>query len=36
MVLFIPPGDRSDPTRPSEFYDSTFNYLEKNLAAVLD
>ena len=27
MVLFIPPGDASDPTRPPEFYDPTFNYL---------
>ncbi|HEX6173648.1 MAG TPA: DUF2075 domain-containing protein, partial [Candidatus Binatia bacterium] len=27
MVIFVPPGDPSDPTRSSEFYDSTFNYL---------
>jgi len=27
MVLFIPPGDSSDPTRLPEFYDETFNYL---------
>lgn len=27
MVIFVPPGDLSDPTRSSEFYDSTFNYL---------
>jgi hypothetical protein len=27
MVLFVPPGDSSDPTRSPEFYDSTFNYL---------
>jgi schlafen family protein len=27
MVLFVPPGDPSDPTRSPEFYDSTFNYL---------
>lgn len=27
MVLFIPPGDETDPTRPPEFYDSTFRYL---------
>ena len=27
MVIFVPPGDASDPTRSSEFYDSTFNYL---------
>jgi hypothetical protein len=28
MVLFIPPGDPSDPTRNPEFYDSTFAYLQ--------
>ena len=27
MVIFVPPGDSSDPTRSPEFYDSTFNYL---------
>jgi hypothetical protein len=27
MVLFIPKGDVSDPTRASEFYDPTFEYL---------
>jgi hypothetical protein len=27
MVIFIPPGDPSDPTRSPEFYDPTFNYL---------
>jgi hypothetical protein len=27
MVLFVPPGDRSDPTRLPEFYDETFAYL---------
>src|SRR6266496_843486 len=27
MVVFVPPGDISDPTRSSAFYDSTFNYL---------
>ena len=27
MVLFIPPGDPSDPTRLPEFYDETFRYL---------
>jgi Uncharacterized conserved protein (DUF2075) len=27
MVIFVPPGDPSDPTRSPEFYDSTFNYL---------
>ena len=27
MVVFVPPGDTSDPTRSPAFYDSTFNYL---------
>jgi hypothetical protein len=27
MVIFVPPGDPSDPTRSPEFYDSTFRYL---------
>jgi hypothetical protein len=27
MVIFVPPGPSSDPTRIAEFYDSTFNYL---------
>jgi hypothetical protein len=27
MVIFVPPGSSSDPTRKAEFYDSTFNYL---------
>jgi schlafen family protein len=27
MVIFVPPGDQSDPTRDPEFYDSTFKYL---------
>ncbi len=27
MVVFIPPGDPSDPTRLPAFYDTTFNYL---------
>jgi hypothetical protein len=29
MVVFIPTGDSSDPTRPPAFYDSTFNYLRE-------
>ncbi len=29
MVIFVPPGDSIDPTRSSEFYDSTFNYLSE-------
>lgn len=27
MVIFIPPGDKSDPTRTPAYYDSTFEYL---------
>jgi hypothetical protein len=27
MVLFVPPGDPSDPTRLPEFYDETFRYI---------
>ena len=27
MVVFVPPGDRDDPTRLPEFYDETFEYL---------
>lgn len=27
MVIVVPPGDSSDPTRDRSFYDSTFNYL---------
>jgi len=29
MVLFVPPGDASDPTRLPAFYDETFDYLKK-------
>ena len=29
MVVFIPDGDPDDPTRPSEFYDRTFEYLRE-------
>jgi Schlafen group 3, DNA/RNA helicase domain len=29
MVIFIPPGESSDPTRSPEFYDSTFRYLSE-------
>jgi len=29
MVLFVPPGDVSDPTRSPAIYDSTFNYLRE-------
>ena len=27
MIIIVPEGDNSDPTRPSENYDSTYNYL---------
>lgn len=27
MVIFVPPGDDADPTRPPEYYDATFEYL---------
>lgn len=27
MVIFVPPGDPSDPTRSPKYYDSTFQYL---------
>jgi Uncharacterized conserved protein (DUF2075) len=27
MVVFVPPGEPTDPTRSAAFYDSTFNYL---------
>ena len=27
MVVFIPPGDPTDPTRSPVFYDATYNYL---------
>ena len=29
MVIFVPPGSASDPTRSPAFYDSTFNYLKE-------
>lgn len=29
MVIVIPPGDKNDPTRNSEFYNSTFEYLKE-------
>lgn len=27
MVVFVPPGEMADPTRPPAYYDCTFNYL---------
>jgi hypothetical protein len=35
MVIVIPPGDSTDPTRQPEFYDSTFEYLRSIGFAVL-
>ena len=29
MVIVVPEGDEKDHTRPSKFYDSTFNYLKE-------
>ncbi|MDQ6799354.1 MAG: DUF2075 domain-containing protein [Acidobacteriota bacterium] len=29
MAIFVPPGDRRDPTRPPEFYDPIFDYLTR-------
>ena len=29
MVVFVPPGSESDPTRSPAFYDSTFAYLKE-------
>jgi hypothetical protein len=28
LIVFVPPGDADDATRPPEFYDSTFKYLK--------
>jgi hypothetical protein len=28
MVIVVPHGDPADPTRASEFYDPTFEYLK--------
>jgi hypothetical protein len=29
MVVFVPPGNADDQTRPPEYYDSTFTYLKE-------
>jgi hypothetical protein len=29
MVIVVPEGDTADPTRKPEFYDSTFDYLQR-------
>jgi len=37
MVIFVPPGESTDPTRPPEFYDATYAYLrDLGIAAVED
>ncbi len=36
MVLFVPKGNSSDPTRPSRFYDGTFEYLRSCGIPALD
>ena len=27
MVIFVPHGSETDPTRPCDYYDQTFDYL---------
>jgi hypothetical protein len=27
MIIFVPPGEESDPTRPPGYYDPTYKYL---------
>ncbi len=29
MVIFVPPGDQADPTRPPGYYDPTYQYLQR-------
>jgi hypothetical protein len=36
MILFVPNGDPFDPTRPSTFYDGTFEYLRSCGIPLLD
>jgi DUF2075 family protein len=36
MIIFVPQGERTDPTRDPGFYDSTFNYLSGLGIPVLD
>ncbi|CAN5297596.1 DUF2075 domain-containing protein [soil metagenome] len=36
MVIFVPPGDARDPTRPPEFYDPTFAFLKSLGLPVLE
>ena len=35
MVVFVPPGDRSDPTRLPAHYDETWRYLQAAGMSVL-
>jgi hypothetical protein len=35
MVIFVPPGERRDPTRPPEFYDGTYAFLRESGVAEL-
>ena len=36
MVIFVPQGDRSDPTRLPEFYEPIANYLQKTGIPLID
>jgi len=36
MVIFVPEGSEDDPTRPSAFYDSTYEFLVASGAAPVD
>jgi hypothetical protein len=36
VVIWVPPGDRSDPTRPPEIYDCVADYLDRCGIASLD
>lgn len=36
MVLFVPPGDAADHTRPPSYYDSTYRYLRRLGVASLE
>jgi DUF2075 family protein len=29
MIIFVPPGDDTDPTRPPSYYDPTYRYLKR-------
>lgn len=36
MAIFVPPGDKGDPTRTPDFYDSTYEYLRDLGIPVVD